>query len=164
MAGAKLTIEGLAALNQKIAGAKRSIDENTARSMNICLGVVEASAKQNCPVDTGNLRANIHIRKATNNGKEISGEVYDSAEYAGYVEFGVGIRANGTYPYKTEEALSYSPKEKWVYTPDKGNSFKTGHSRPAHPFLGKGLNDNKKRIVTIMGDSVRTSIAGGKYV
>lgn len=161
MAGAKLTIEGLGTLSQQIEGARRSIDERTARGINIALGVVEASAKANAPVDTGHLRESIHIRQAKQTAKEITGEVYAGAEYAGYVEYGVGVKASGTYPYKTEGTLSYSPKEKWVYTPDKGNSFKTGHSRPAHPFLGKGLNDNRDRIVNIVGDSVRTSIVTG---
>lgn len=48
-----------------------------------CLAV-EASAKQKCPVDTGNLRASI----AANMVDEKVGEVGTNVEYAAYVEYG----------------------------------------------------------------------------
>lgn len=48
-----------------------------------CLSI-EASAKQNCPVDTGNLRASI----TTNIIDDTSGEVGTNVEYASFVEFG----------------------------------------------------------------------------
>ena len=48
-----------------------------------CLSI-EASAKQNCPVDTGNLRASI----TTNIIDDTSGEVGTNVEYASFVEYG----------------------------------------------------------------------------
>lgn len=45
--------------------------------------VCEAEAKQDCPVDTGNLRASIH----TNRG-DLTNTVGTDVEYAPYVEYG----------------------------------------------------------------------------
>lgn len=45
--------------------------------------VCEAEAKQDCPVDTGNLRASIHTTKG-----KLEDTVGSGVEYAPYVEFG----------------------------------------------------------------------------
>lgn len=60
------------------------VDEAISEAIkNGCLAI-EASAKQKCPVDTGNLRASI----ATNMVDEKVGEVGTNVEYASYVELG----------------------------------------------------------------------------
>lgn len=49
---------------------------------NGCLAI-EADAKKNCPVDTGNLRASI-----SNTVGDMEGEVGSNVEYANFVELG----------------------------------------------------------------------------
>ena len=57
-----------------------------------CLAI-EASAKQKCPVDTGNLRASI----ATNMVDEKVGEVGTNVEYASYVELALSTKARNLF-------------------------------------------------------------------
>jgi len=108
-----------------------------ASGVNKAAAVVEASAKMNCPVDTGNLRGSIHITPATIENKTVTAAVGTSVEYAPYVEFGTGRR--GGYPYKTSLDLSYD--KEWA-------------GQVAQPFLGKALVDNESRISQIVANTV----------
>ena len=72
---------------------------------------VHAQAKELVPVDTGNLRGSIHMSVQTK-GKEVVGRVYTNNDHAMYVEFGTGIRGNGSYPYQVK-GLSLSYKSDW---------------------------------------------------
>lgn len=143
-------VEGLKETSKRLAKLSKNCNSNIISAVNKAAGVVEASAKTNCPVDTGTLRDSIHVLPAQAKSDGISAYVHTTMEYAACVEFGTGARAVGSYPYKTETPISYSPKEKWVYTPDKGETFKTGFSRPAHPYLGKALHENKKNVQAII--------------
>lgn len=155
-----LTVQvvGLKEANKRLASLSSGLNSNIISAVNTAAGVVEASAKTNCPVDTGTLRGSIHTIPARAKSDGISAYVHTTMEYAACVEFGTGARAVGSYPYKTETPISYSPKEKWVYTPDKGKTFKTGFSRPAHPYLGKALHDNKKNVRAIIQSATNKAV------
>lgn len=78
-----ITIEGIPQLMRRL----NNIAGNEAIMAGIqksCLRV-EASAKQNCPIDTGFLRASIDHRL---DAGSLSGTVYTNTEYAAPVEFG----------------------------------------------------------------------------
>lgn len=88
---------------------------------------VEEEAKAICPVDTGVLRDSIASRvdQATNS---VYATVYATAPYAGYVEFGTGIRgaeSDGAGPYP------YNPK--WP-------------GMAAQPFLRPALDTRRQEI------------------
>ena len=95
-----------------------------------CL-IVENSAKQNCPVDDGQLRQSIsHIVEGT------KGEVGTSVEYGPYVEVGTGI-------YSTEGNGRQTP---WSYEDAKGE-WHTTEGMEAQPFLLPALEENKGRVL-----------------
>ncbi len=134
-------IEGLSAVNKRLAKFSSGSKSNLAAAINKATAVVEGGAKRNCPVDTGNLRGSIHISPAKEEGNQISGEVYTNTEYAPYVEFGTGRR--GGYPYKTKLPLSY--RGDWP-------------GQAAQPFLGKSLHENEKIVRTIIKSALGKAV------
>lgn len=65
--------------------------------------VVMDQAKENCPVRTGRMQGEIYMQ-VTVEGLVVTGSVIAPTEYAGYVEFGTGIRGaasewSGPYGY-----------------------------------------------------------------
>lgn len=94
-----------------------------------CL-IVENSAKQNCPVDSGQLRQSI------NHQIEGSvGEIGTNVEYAPYVEIGTGI-------YSTQGSGRQTP---WKYKDAKGQ-WHTTKGMKAQPFLKPALENNYREI------------------
>ena len=95
-----------------------------------CL-IVENSAKQNCPVDDGQLRQSI-----THTVEGTRAEVGTSVEYAPYVEVGTGI-------YSTEGNGRQTP---WSYQDAEGE-WHTTKGMNAQPFLKPALEENKGRVL-----------------
>lgn len=94
--------------------------------------VVEAKAKENAPVDSGNLRRS--ITHTVNYPEAIIGS---NADYAPYVEKGTGIYA----------AEGNGRKEvPWIYTNAKGETVVTKGSRP-QPFLEPAIQQSKQDII-----------------
>lgn len=69
------------------------------RGLQKCCLIVEADAKQNCPVDTGRLRGS--ITHDVNNGE---GKVGTNVEYANFVEFGTIKQSPQPFLYPALEA------------------------------------------------------------
>lgn len=97
-----------------------------------CL-TVENAAKENCPVDTGELRASI-----TYNIQGKTGEVGTNVEYAPYVEYGTGVFA----------AAGNGRQDRWSYQDAKGDWHSTIGQRP-QPYLQPALDSNKDNIVNL---------------
>jgi HK97 gp10 family phage protein len=71
-------------------------------------GMVLDTARDLVPVDTGDLKASGHVTVAES-GKSIAAAVSFDMPYAGYVEYGTGLRGAaspgaGEYPYNSEWA------------------------------------------------------------
>ena len=94
-----------------------------------CL-IVENSAKQNCPVDSGQLRQSI-----THEVDGLTGEVGTNVEYAPYIEIGTGI-------YSTQGNGRQTP---WKYRDAKGQ-WHTTKGMKAQPFLKPALESNFRQI------------------
>ena len=126
--------------------------------------IVEAQAKSLCPVNDGGLRMSIHAKVETK-GVNIIGMVYTSKEYAMYVEFGTGIKGNGTYPYDVEGLTLEYKDTGWVYTPDGGDTFYYTEGMEAQPYMYPALHQNKDKIKKLINDGytelLRKSIGGG---
>ena len=139
-------------VNTKLLGAKETIhaiksavgdiEERVVLGVRNAAALVESQAKYLAPVDTGNLRNTIHMNQPKIMRGEVTASVSTNCEYAPFVEFGTGMKGNGSYPYKTDENLAYSPD--WV-------------GQPAQPYLGKALHDNKSKIQKIIKDSAKGS-------
>lgn len=146
-------IAGVKRLTGKLTAIPESTHQKVKRAIQQATALVEAGAKPLCPVDTGTLRASIRSRVDDGNGK-IVGRVFTGVEYAAYVEFGTGALAVGTYPYKTDKPLSYSPKKAWHYKDSEG-VWHIGVSQPARPFLGRAFNEDKRTIRQLLTEATK---------
>lgn len=104
------------------------------KSMGKCCAIVEASAKEKAPKDTGALRRSISSRvEETANGVE--GVIFTPLEYAPYIEYGTGLFA--------EDGGRQTP---WSYQDDEGNWHTTKGQRP-QPYMRPALTENREQIL-----------------
>ena len=150
--------------NVSIKGVDRVVQKfNNIANMNLRSAVNEATklvhgqAKELAPVDTGNLGGSIHMQ-VKEKGDEMQGRVYTNLEYDAYVEFGTGIKGNGTYPYNVE-GLSLKYKDKgWAYfDEDKGEWIYT-KGQEAQPYMYPALANNKKTIKKMLKNAVSKAL------
>lgn len=99
--------------------------------------VVEASAKQKAPKDTGAL-----ARSITSKIEDTEGIIFTPLEYAPYVEYGTGLFA--------EEGGRSTP---WVYKDDKGEWHRTSGQKP-QPFMRPALEENREKIINILKEGI----------
>ena len=104
--------------------------------------LVENQAKENCPVDTGELRMSI-----THYVEGQTGIVGTNKHYAPYVEYGTGIHARDGNGRQTP----------WSYQDAKGEWHTTTGQKP-QPFLEPALLDNEKNIVKIFKEAIKEGV------
>lgn len=99
-----------------------------------CCAMVERTAKQLAPKDTGALR-----RSITSKVEGTKGIVFTPLEYAPYVEFGTGLFAE-------TQGRADVP---WCYQDDEGNWHSTSGQKP-QPFMRPALNQNRADILRML--------------
>ena len=151
---ARVTIKGVDRLTQRF---NKIANMELRDTMNEATKLVHGQAKALAPVDTGQLAGSIHMQvKAT--GEELQGRVYTNAEHAAYVEFGTGIKGNGTYPYEVEGlSLEYRDKGWAYYDEDKGEWIYT-KGQEAQPYMYPALKNHEKTIKKMFRDGVKTKL------
>lgn len=131
-----MKIEGL----DNVLNAIDELDDigNLEQALGKACALVERSAKQLAPKDTGALR-----RSITSKVEGDKGIVYTPLEYAPYVEYGTGLFAeNGG-----------RKDVPWYYEDDKGEWHKTSGQKP-QPFMRPALNQNREQILRILRGEV----------
>ena len=151
---AKVSIIGVDRLTQRF---NKIANLELRSAMNEATKLVHGQATELAPKDKGLLQESIHMHvKST--GKELQGRVYTNVEYASYVEFGTGIKGNGTYPYTVEGlTLEYKNKGWAYYDEDKGEWIYT-KGQKAQPYMYPSLNMHKKTIKAILKQGVHTKL------
>lgn len=110
-------------------------------AMGKACALVERSAKQKAPKDTGALRRSITSEVVTS-GEDILGVVSTPLEYAPYIEYGTGLFAEST-----------GRQDAWSYKDDKGEWHSTSGQKP-QPFMRPALNENRERITEILKEGL----------
>lgn len=100
--------------------------------------LVERTAKQLAPKDTGALRRSITSKVS---GQE--GVVYTPLEYAPYVEYGTGLFAE-------QGGRKDVP---WWYEGDDGQWYKTSGQKP-QPYMRPALDQNRNEIIRIFKEEL----------
>ena len=112
------------------------------RAVGKACALVERTAKQKAPKDTGALRRSI-TSEVEREGNEMVGTVFTPLEYAPYVEFGTGLFAE-----------SGGRKDvPWYYQDDKGEWHSTSGQKP-QPFMRPALNENREQIKRILKEAI----------
>jgi HK97 gp10 family phage protein len=101
--------------------------------------LVERTAKQKAPKDTGALRRSI-TSKVEHDGTDVVGIVYTPLEYAPYVEYGTGLFAEGGDGRKDVP---------WRYQADDGSFYITSGQKP-QPYMRPALDENRAQILRIL--------------
>ena len=117
---------------------KMSNEAELKKSLETAALLVERSAKQKAPKDTGALR-----RSITSKVEGLEGIIYTPLEYAPYIEYGTGLFAEGNGRKDVP----------WNYQDDKGNWHSTSGLKP-HPFMRPSLDENREKIVDILKEGV----------
>lgn len=117
------------------------IDTAEKALMKAC-ALVEKSAKEKAPKDTGELRRSI-TSKVEVQGDELVGIVYTPLEYAPYVEYGTGLFAE-------EQGRADVP---WNYQDDKGEWHTTSGQHP-QPYMRPALDENREDIIRILKEAL----------
>lgn len=133
---AEIKFEGLDEVLYKL--NKISSDANIEEALGTCCAVVEKSAKQKAPKDTGALRRSITSKVEGNQGI-----IFTPLEYAPYVEYGTGLFAE-----------SGGRKDvPWNYQDDEGKWHSTSGQKP-QPFMRPALEENKTLIKQILKEEL----------
>ena len=111
---------------------------NIETALNKCCALVERTAKQKAPKDTGELR-----RSITSKVENFEGVVYTPLEYAPYREYGTGLFAENGGRMDVP----------WNYQDDEGNWHSTSGMKP-HPFMRPALDENKDQIIEILKGAI----------
>ena len=117
---------------------KMSDEAELKKSLETAALLVERSARQKAPKDTGALR-----RSITSKVEGLEGIVYTPLEYAPYIEYGTGLFAEGNGRKDVP----------WNYQDDKGNWHSTSGLKP-HPFMRPSLDENREKILKILKEGV----------
>lgn len=133
---AEIKFEGLDEILYKL--DKISSNANIEEALGTCCAIVEKSAKQKAPKDTGALRRSITSKVEGNQGI-----IFTPLEYAPYVEYGTGLFAE-----------SGGRKDvPWNYQDDEGKWHSTSGQKP-QPFMRPALEENKALIKQILKEEL----------
>lgn len=137
----KISIENVDAVINEI--AKMAEGPAMERALGQACAIVERSAKEKAPRDTGALRRSI-TSEVTREDGELVGNVFTPLEYAPYVEYGTGLFAE-----------SGGRKDiPWCYQDDKGEWHSTSGQKP-QPFMRPALDENRERVVQKLREAFR---------
>ncbi len=136
-----IKIEGIEKLMKKL----NDLEDGDAAKQAVgqACALVERSAKQNAPKDTGALRQSItsEVRQGSDG---IEGVVFTPLEYAPYVEYGTGLFAEA----------GGRKDVPWCYQDDKGEWHSTSGQHP-QPFMRPALDENRDQILRILREAIR---------
>nr|DAS16938.1 MAG TPA: putative tail component [Caudoviricetes sp.] len=134
------TVKGLDKLHAKF-NAIANI--NVAKAVKKATTFVQGQAKELAPFDTGRLKGSIRMKVDVKDSNVI-GKVYTNLEYAPYLEFGTGIRGDGSYPY-SPDGLNLTYKKDW-----KGMK--------ARPYMYPALKGAENYVKTMINEEIKLSI------
>ena len=118
---------------------KMSDEATLKKSLETAALLVERSAREKAPKDTGALRRSIRSKV-----EGLEGIVYTPLEYAPYIEYGTGLFA---------EKGNGRKDVPWNYQDDKGNWHSTSGLKP-HPIMRPSLDENREKILKILKEGV----------
>lgn len=137
----KISIENVDAVINEI--AKMAEGPAMERALGQACAIVERSAKEKAPKDTGALRRSI-TSEVTREDGALVGNIFTPLEYAPYVEYGTGLFAE-----------SGGRKDvPWCYQDDKGEWHSTSGQKP-QPFMRPALDENREQIVQKLREAFR---------
>ena len=136
-----------------IPGLKAKFDNLIEQKLEVAGALMESTAKLLAPVDKGYLREHItHTTRRTQRGFAVRATA--TADYAIYVEFGTGERAEngkgrkgGWFFVSTEKELAGWLKP--IYKTKEGKYVYFTYGQHPQPFMRPALFNNKQQLISI---------------
>ena len=141
----EIEIKGLDRLFKKLDAA--ASDAVISKALMNLGGRIQATAKENCPVDTGQLRDSIIVQSPTPDTVTVGTNV----EHGIFVEYGTGPKGDPTVPHTT--------KKYWRYKDELGN-WVTSHGQEPQPFMRPAFNRYKDQAGEIVKQAIEAEIKG----
>lgn len=145
MAAFNLEFVGLTSLLVRLDDMENGLKDAVNEGIRDAALDVETKAKQNCPVNTGELRRSIETQ--IEDGDIITATIGTNKEYAPYVEYGTGLFA-----------VDGRKETPWHYQDAEGNWHSTS-GQPPKPFLIPAFN--RDTITSIIEDKIREAVNNG---
>lgn len=117
------------------AGSKEKYQE----ALGQACALVERSAKQKAPKDSGALRGSI-----TSEVVDLEGVVFTPLEYAPYIEYGTGL-------YAESGGRTDVP---WFYVDEQGQWHITSGQHP-QPYMRPALEENREEIIRMLKGALK---------
>ena len=136
MADDNVKIEGMEAVERMLKGV--TDPARVAAALGKCCALVERSARQKAPRDSGDLR-----RSITSRVEGDKGIVFTPLEYAPYQEFGTGIFAE-----------TGGRQDVWAYEDEETGELIWTHGNKPQPFLRPALAENRAQIRKLLGEGL----------
>lgn len=141
---------------KKLALAGNNVQEATVAFMRKLVSEGQSFARETVPVDTGDLRDHIS-GVVTEQGRVVKGQIIASSDHAAYVEFGVGVDGEGTYPGDTQ-GYEYNVPSMWKdetggWWYQKGYRAYT-HGTVANPFMFRTAEELRRRLPLIAEETL----------
>ena len=159
---AKLSTVGVRSLREEVA---RRRDALPSLCDELCRRLAEegvATAVALAPVDTGALRAGIHLAVRGDR----SYLVVADAAHAAFVEFGTGVVGEGTYPGEVPEGWEYlrdPPRSPWAHDADDvstwhylgmDGAFHATRGQEASCYMGGAAEELRQRVAAVAREVV----------
>lgn len=141
----EIEVKGLNDLLKKLDKLDGSLEQSTKKALMRGGTVLEAGAKEHCPVDTGQLRESIHTE--TKDAQTVT--VGTSCEYGIFVEFGTGPKGDPSVPHTS--------KESWRYQDADGN-WHTSHGQAPQPFMRTAFAEGKDKVADAVKESIKEDV------
>lgn len=130
-------------LDMVIRDIEEALTDDLRPGLEKACALVERTAKEKAPKDTGALRRSITSEVREENG-DLIGVVFTPLEYAPYVEYGTGKWAEGGNGRKDVP---------WSYEDDEGEWHTTYGQKP-QPFMRPALNENREKILRLLAREI----------
>ena len=129
-------------LEKLISKLNKLSDQQMEQALNKACILVENQAKENCPVDTGELRMSI-----THYVEGDTGVVGTNKQYAPYVEYGTGLFAKEGNGRQTP----------WSYQDDNGKWHTTIGQHP-QPYLKRALDQQRATVIKLIKEGFSRNV------
>lgn len=122
-------------------------DDRMEELLTKCCLIVERSAKENAPTDTGALK-----RSITSRVEGHTGIVFTNFEYAPYIEYGTGLFGKSGKRITPRKAKALH----WTSRGGEEHFAKSVAGMKPRPFLIPALQKNRERILEILKKGMTT--------
>ena len=137
-------IEGLDSLQEQLTDLPKEILKIVKRAIYKEMAKVQAEAKMNVAVDTGELRSSIVVRITEEDG-EITGKVITTVPHGVYVEMGTGPMGEAHHEGIAPVPVTYRTTP-WVLKNPKSKKTYITKGMAARPYLYPAFARRKKNI------------------